>query len=236
MLPRTTMASLSGITTISFDADGTLWDFEKLMRRALERTRQELIRLRPCEETRSLSVEDMVRIREEVAAELRGRETNLERMRLAAFGRTLEQLGISDDLLAAEINAFYVERRFENVELFADVIPTLDALSLRYTIGMVSNGNGYPERSGLAERFSFVVFSQECGFAKPDPGIFEVALREASCKADCMLHVGDSLDDDVHGARNAGVRSAWLNRGNAANTTDLEPDMEIQSLAELVMA
>ncbi len=224
---------LRTITTISFDADGTLWDFEKLMRRALARTREELIRLRPCDATRGLSVEEMVRIREEVAAELRGKEINLERVRLAAFARTLERLDMPDETLAKQINAFYVERRFENVELYPDVIPTLDALA-RYTIGLVSNGNGYPERSGLAGRFDFVVFSQECGFEKPDPRIFDVALRQAGCTAGEMLHVGDSLGDDVRGAENAGVRSAWLNREGVPNTSDVRPSVEIRSLADLV--
>ena len=224
---------LSTITAISFDGDATLWDFETMMRRALERTREELLRLRPSDAIRGLSVEDMVRIRQEIGRELKGVEINLERVRLIAFQRTLEYVGIHDDDLADHLNEFYREHRFSGVELYPDTLPTLDALAGRYKIGLVSNGNSYPEKVGLAGRFEFVLFAQDCGFAKPDARIFDAALAQAACSRDELLHVGDSLADDVQGARNAGVRSVWLNRAGAANDTDIEPDHEIATLTEL---
>ncbi len=228
-----TSPNLSTITTVSFDGDDTLWDFDLMMRRALERTREELVRLRPGDATRGLSVEDMIRIRDDVAREVKGVEINLERVRLMAFHRTLEHVGIRDEDLADHLNAFYRVHRFRNVELFADALPTLDALAGRYKIGLVSNGNSYPEKVGLAGRFEFVLFAQDCGFAKPDARIFDAALAQAGCSRDELLHVGDSLSDDVQGARNAGVRSVWLNRDGASNDTDIEPDYEIATLTEL---
>jgi putative hydrolase of the HAD superfamily len=181
-----------------------------------------------------LTIETMIAIRNRVAEELRGKVTNLEEVRLAAFKRTLRNIGVSDDGLAAHLNAVYLKRRFEDVQLFDDVLPTLDAFRGLYVLGLLSNGNSYPERCGLEGRFDFVVFSQDYGVEKPDPRLFEVAVEQAGCSGQELLHVGDSLQSDVAGANRAGVRSVWLNRDGKRNDSEFQVDFEIASLAELV--
>jgi putative hydrolase of the HAD superfamily len=131
------------------------------------------------------------------------------------------------------VNAVYLTHRFEDTELFDDVLPALDALRGRYELGLISNGNTYPERTGLGGRFRFVVFSQDHGIEKPDPRLFEIAIEEAGCAGRELLHVGDSLRDDVGGAKGVGVRSVWLNRNHAGNDTDIQPDFEVSSLTDL---
>ena len=221
------------LAAISFDADGTLWDFEKVMRHALGIARGELLRATglPSE---LLSIEEMVEIRNRTADELRGRVTNLEVVRLEAFRRTLTAVGRPDDALAERLNAVYLRHRFEDVELYPDVLPALDALRGLCPLGIVSNGNSYPERCGLEGRFAFVVFSQDHGFEKPDRRLFEVAIRLIGCSPSELLHVGDSLRNDVYGARLAGARSVWLNREGRANPGDTRPDFEIGDLRELI--
>jgi len=79
--------------------------------------------------------------------------------------------------------------------------------------------------------FRFVVFSQDWGVEKPDPRIFRIALREAGCSGEELLHVGDSYGDDVQGAANAGIRSVWLNRGGKESPA--KAVYQISSLSEL---
>jgi len=226
--------SLSAIAAISFDGDGTLWDFEKVMRHSLQYALVELRRHVPGDVTEGLTILEMIRIRNVVAQELKGRVTNLERIRFHAFRRTLEHVGVRDDTLAHRLNEVYLRHRFEDIELYDDVLPTLDALADRFRIGLLSNGNSYPERCGLAGRFRFVVFSQDYGFEKPDRRIFEVTLEQAGCSREELLHVGDSLATDVCGAKNAGVACVWLNREGSGNEAGAEPDVEIATLGELV--
>ncbi|HEY8766717.1 MAG TPA: HAD family hydrolase [Dehalococcoidia bacterium] len=88
-------------------------------------------------------------------------------------------------------------------------------------------------RCGLEGLFEFVVFSQDWGVEKPNPRLFRIALRQATCTERELLHVGDSLQSDVRGARQVGARSVWLNRQRSNNDTGIEPDFEILSLAEL---
>jgi len=222
------------ITAISFDGDATLWDFERVMRHSLSITLEELRRHVRGGAVAEFTVDTMIDIRNAVANELKGRTVNLEEVRLQAFKRTLEFVGCATDSLAANLNALYLKHRFEDIELYPDVIDVLDFLASRFTLGLISNGNGYPERCGLPDRFSFVVFSQDVGVEKPNPAIFATACSKAGCTPAELLHVGDSLKTDVAGANSFGAVSVWLNRNCIENSTDIKPDYEIQSLTDLV--
>jgi len=104
---------------------------------------------------------------------------------------------------------------------------------VRYTLGILSNGNSYPERCGLEGIFQFVVFSQDYGVEKPNSKIFQIALEKAGCSRQQLLHVGDSLQEDVVGAINADIRCVWLNRKQVKSILNLKIDYEISSLLEL---
>ena len=220
------------ITTISFDADGTLWNFEAVMRHALECALEELRRLVPAAPD-SLSVETLIAIRNQVAEEHKNRRLTHEAIRLEAFKQTLQSINNPDDDLAVHLNTLYLKHRFEDILLFDDVLPTLNALQGGYTMGLLSNGNTYPERCGLGGYFQFVVFAQDHGIQKPDPQLFEIAIERAGCTKRQLLHVGDSFQNDVIGAKQAGIRSVWLNRQGINNKAEQQPDFEISSLWEL---
>jgi len=207
------------IRGISFDGDGTLWDFNQVMRHSLRYALAELRTVAPGP-TETLTIDAMIAIRNSVARERQGQATNLEAVRLVAFERTLQHVGVADEGLAAHLNAVYLKHRFEDTRPFDDVLPTLDALRGHYRLGLLSNGNSCPEVCGLPDRFDFVVFAQDYGIEKPDPRLFEIALEHAGCSPQELLHVGDSLTNDVDGAKRAGVLA-------------VRPDFAITSLTEL---
>ena len=227
------MSRITGIKVISFDGDGTLWDFEKVMRHSLKIVLTELVKLTP-EAAEKLDIEKIIEIRNGVAGELKGKVTNLEEVRLEAFKETLRYAGRPDDDLANQLNEMYLKHRFEDIELYEDVLPVMQKLEKKYTLGLLSNGNSYPERCGLDGIFQFVVFSQDIGFEKPDPRFYETAVREAGCPAEQILHVGDSLENDVEGAARAGIHTVWLNRDGAGNDTAIKPEFEIESFFDLL--
>jgi putative hydrolase of the HAD superfamily len=85
------------------------------------------------------------------------------------------------------------------------------------------------ERLGLAPLVDAVVTSAAVGAAKPEPAIFAHALALAGTDAGHARHVGDSLSEDVAGARAAGIRPLLLRRDGSQ-----EPGVRtIASLAEL---
>lgn len=203
------------------------------MRHSLKHTLVELQRQVPTQRALELTVDEMITIRDQFAEEVKGQIWNLEELRLRAFERTLEYVGCSDKELAAHLNTIYRKHRFEDIELYPDVIPTFDVLAPQFKLGLLSNGNTYPERCGLEGHFAFVVFSQDVQIEKPDPRIFEITAERAGCELAQMLHVGDSLQNDVAGARNAGAHSVWLNREGVPNNTEIRPDYEVASLTEI---
>jgi putative hydrolase of the HAD superfamily len=85
------------------------------------------------------------------------------------------------------------------------------------------------ERAGLAGLVDGVVSSAVAGRAKPAPEVFLEALRVAGAESFEALHVGDSVENDVEGARAAGVRAVLLARDG-----DRPPGIEaVGSLAEV---
>jgi 2-haloalkanoic acid dehalogenase type II len=227
------MNEIFGIKAISFDADGTLWDFEKVMRHSLHHVLRELEKL-DSDAADMLDVEKMIEIRNRVADKMKGKVTNLEDIRLEAFRQTLRDIGRPNDALASHLNQVYLKHRFEDIKLFNDVLPALRALRGKYTLGILSNGNSYPERCGLEGMFQFVVFSQDYGVEKPNPRLFQIAVEKAGCAKQQLLHVGDSLQDDVMGAINVGIKCVWLNRKRVKNNLDFKINHEISSLLELL--
>ena len=88
------------------------------------------------------------------------------------------------------------------------------------------------ERTGLREHIDAVATSAEVGAAKPDPALFAAALALVDAQPQDALHIGDQLEEDVEGARAAGIEGVWLRR---EATEDPAPDgvRVIASLDEL---
>jgi len=225
---------LNHIRAIFFDGDDTIWNFRDAMRAALGETLVVLRRIVDNEAADALTVERMMEIREAVATELDERAVPVDTIRRVSLARTLAEVGHPSDDDARRLFEVYTAARFAATRPFAGVPDLLNDLKGRYQLGVVSNGNTYPGRVGLGGIFSFVILAQDCGIAKPDPRIFELALNKCGRSAAQVVHVGDSLESDVQGANGCGIRSVWLNMNGATNDTGIAPDHEIGDLRELL--
>src|SRR2546423_713236 len=178
------------ITTISFDADGTLWDFSTVMQEALSRTLTELRAIVPGPQAETLTVADLKQTRDEVAKTLQGNKVSLEHIRLKAFEQTLRNLGRDDPELAAHLTTFYLEHRFTAITLYPDVLPLISMLRDTYYLGLVTNGNTYPDRCGLPNIFAFTIFAQDYDIQKPQPQFYEHVLSATHTQPHEIIHVG----------------------------------------------
>jgi putative hydrolase of the HAD superfamily len=111
-------------------------------------------------------------------------------------------------------------------EAFEDAAPALAELRARgLALVVVSNWDcSLPEvlaRVGLRESVDAVVTSAAVGAAKPDPRIFAAALGAAACDAAEAVHVGDSREHDVAGARAAGIDARLLARAGGGDLASL---------------
>lgn len=97
-------------------------------------------------------------------------------------------------------------------------------LAERYPLTIVTNGFVEAQyfklhKSGLEDYFQHVILSEEVGAQKPNPLIFQEALRVNNLQPEEVLMIGDSYTSDVEGARNAGIDQMWLR-----HTDDPVPD------------
>lgn len=222
------------IKAVTFDGDGTLWNFETVMRAALEKVLEAVRRLIDETVADSLSVCDLVKIRNDLGAKQPGGVLDHETLRRASFRILLEGVGLSSPQLVDQLTAIYFEHRFGTIELYDDAIPALTGLRRNFGVGLISNGNNDPGRFGLASYFDSTTFAQNCGFSKPDPRIFDAALRDFGIEPHQAVHIGDSLLTDVAGAQASGIPAIWLNRTGARNGSGITPDATVANLGELI--
>ena len=90
-------------------------------------------------------------------------------------------------------------------------------LAKKYPLTVVTNGFievQYEkfDKSGLRDCFSHIVLSEEVGCQKPNPRIFEEALRMNGLQAEDVVMIGDSWNSDIQGAINAGIDQIWIKK------------------------
>ena len=65
------------------------------------------------------------------------------------------------------------------------------------------------DKLGLSNDIDFMVSSEETGLEKPSPIMFELALKKMNVKANEAAYFGDSLERDIVGAANVGIKPFW---------------------------
>lgn len=123
---------------------------------------------------------------------------------------------------------------------YEDAVPALETLRARgIRLAVVSNWDRRLHRiledNGLRRLFDAVVVSSEVGWRKPHPEIFRRALDALGVAPGEALHVGDSLGDDVAGARGVGIRPVMIDRKGRKAAADGVPVIrDLRELATIV--
>jgi putative hydrolase of the HAD superfamily len=221
------------IQLITFDLDDTLWDVTPVMQDAEAALRNWLALHAP--RLGGVSVEHLWTIRARLLQAEPALKHRLSELRRRILLHALEGAGYPHDearvLAEGGFQVFLAARH--QVELFAEVHPTLEILANRFTLGVITNGNADVRRLGLADYFQFALCAEELGVGKPDPKPFQEALRRSGIAAQHAVHIGDHPSDDIVGAQAAGLRAIWFNPQGLPWEAEQTPDAQIASLAEL---
>lgn len=120
---------------------------------------------------------------------------------------------------------------------YLDALFVLSTLRKRgYKLGLISNTHWRlleNARTEMAKSFGVITLSYEHGYAKPHPSIFLATLKKLEVKANCCLHVGDDPITDVQGAKNVGMKTAFIKRRNLEANADIIID-RLNQLLELL--
>ncbi|MCX4746314.1 HAD family hydrolase [Kitasatospora sp. NBC_01287] len=201
---------MTSIAAISFDADDTLWDFGTPYRAALAATARRLTAMGLRAPHGPVTADWLDALRARAAAALPG--GTLDDIRTAAFEAALAACGRPDPVLAREVFTEFTRERHGGVTPYPEVPAVLAELAARFPLAVTTNGNTDPAAAGLGGVFRCVTNPYESGFQKPDPRIFHLTAERLGVPPAAVLHVGDHLDEDVLGARAAGLHARWLNR------------------------
>lgn len=226
------------VRCITLDLDNTLWDVESVMLRAEKQTllwaEQELPQLVPLLSQRP----QMLEIMKELVADKPTLGINLGQLRLQTYKRALEKTGSPPEKSAGQAERiFEVHKHWRNqVSLYEGVEQGLESLAAQMKVGSITNGNADLNRIGLGKYFDFMLSPANTGMAKPDPGIYAVAAKNADLPAAEIVHMGDSAAIDVDGAREAGLQAIWFNKHKEAWPLLSPPPLQISSWSELPQA
>ncbi|MHC5034153.1 MAG: HAD-IA family hydrolase [Planctomycetota bacterium] len=122
--------------------------------------------------------------------------------------------------------------------VYDDVLPTFGALRQRGKgLGLISNWDVRLARLlgqlGLGAHLDWIVISCAVGVEKPDQAIFQLAVAECGLPPDRIVHVGDSLEEDAMGARQAGLHAVWLRREDGDSGAPPAGVVTVSSLTEI---
>jgi HAD superfamily hydrolase (TIGR01549 family) len=116
---------------------------------------------------------------------------------------------------------------------YPDVRDVLTDLRKEFKLALISNTDCFSvesvmEKYDLTRLFDATFLSYEQGILKSDPALFKKALKTLDAKKGDTIMVGDSLESDIKGAQEAGIRAILIDRKNRREFPD-----KIQSLSEL---
>ena len=231
-----THSALKKYKHIFFDLDRTLWDFNAAAEVAFERIYEQY-------NLKSLGIPSAHEFHEvyhplnerlwELYREDKITKVDLNRTR---FLKPLEHYGIHDVELADHLSEDYVYWSPRIVRLVPGTMELLEYLKPKYHLHLITNGFEEVQDtkltlSGMKPYFETLTVSEEVGVKKPNPEIFQYALRKAHATAEESLMIGDEMAVDIDGARAAGIDTVLFNpRGEKIEGTRT---FEVRNLQEI---
>jgi HAD superfamily hydrolase (TIGR01509 family) len=219
------------VRAISLDLDDTLWPIWPTIERAEKALHEWLVRHAPAAAALFSNPAALREIRNQVADERPELKHDMSAVRRESILLALQRAGDDPRLADPAFEAFFAAR--QQVDLYDDVRPALQALSRRFPLVSLSNGNADLGRVGLAAYFKAAVSAREFGVGKPDARIFHAAASAVAVMPDEVLHVGDDATLDVVGALDAGMQAVWINREEHAWPYDQQPHATVRTLTQL---
>lgn len=131
-----------------------------------------------------------------------------------------------------------IERFFEcfaSMELYPDVLPTLEILARNHQLAVVSNiDDDLLSATPLGRAFDLVCTAERAGGYKPDGTLFRYLLTSSGLGAGEILHSGQSQFTDMVGGKLLGLTVAWINRRGIALSPDVPaPDVILRGIEGL---
>lgn len=207
---------MKNIRHIFFDLDNTLWDHRKNAYLTLK----EIYKRENVQEKYNLDFEDFHReyftINERLWAQIRDGEIDKDYLRKHRFYDSFLFFGIDDFDLAQVFEQNFLDEILNYNDLVEGAFELLEYLSEKgYTLHILSNGFKEVtyrkcELSGIQNYFKTITSADELNVRKPQPEIYEYALKKANAKKEESIMIGDDWIADVEGALSFGIDAVFF--------------------------
>ena len=146
-----------------------------------------------------------------------------------------QELGIEIDV--EELTVCYIESISSSRKLMEpETLGVYEALSKKYKLVLATNGIATIQKPRISEFIPFTYktyISEEVGHIKPSKEFFDAMLQNLGCEAKDCLMIGDSVTNDIIGAKEAGMDVCYYNRKKRSSEGGIHIDYEINSISEL---
>jgi YjjG family noncanonical pyrimidine nucleotidase len=217
---------------ILFDADHTVFDFDKSAEKSIIETLKEL----DIDLDRSL-FPLYRRINHQVWTEFENGQISRETLKAKRFRQFFDAVGIDADPVL--FNTQYLQKLPYYPFYMKHAVQVLSQLSETHSLGLITNGLKEVQRprlnrSIILKYFEVVVISGEIGHVKPEKAYFDFVFEEMGHPdKERVLVVGDSLNADIRGGINYGTKTCWFNPKYVPNDSGIIPDFEIHAMDQL---
>lgn len=218
---------------IFFDADNTLFDFDRAEYNALSLVLSELGVAH--DQTHRAAYK---KINKACWTAFENGELPKSRLRSIRFERFFEAFQIEADPVQSSRN--YLSYLSRSSHLLDGAVDLLTKVSASFRLALVTNGlkevqRPRFEKSEIRHFFELIVVSDEIGVAKPDAGFFDYTFEQIGKPApEKVIIVGDNLNSDIRGGYQYGLDTCWFNPGNQVNESAVKPTYQIAKLQELL--
>lgn len=224
------------ITDLFFDLDHTLWDFDRNAFEALCELHQEFELFQKYNISQASYVETYHRINDRYWGMYRANRITKEVLRTERFNRTLLDLGVPKTELPDNMWFRYLSLCPLKTHLIPGAMELMKALFPNYRMHIITNGFKETQAiklktSGLGTFFGEVITSEDAGYKKPDPRIFDLALQKSQADSSQSIYIGDNDEADVRGANRAGIRVIYYNP--AGIISKYKPTFSVKKLMEI---
>lgn len=222
---------------IFFDLDHTIWDFDR-------NAQETLLELYEVYELKKLGlhsaqtfIDRYTENNHQLWAKYHLGQITKETLRHERFRNTFLELGVQPEYVPHQFEDDYVRISPTKTNLFAGAKNVLGYLQKKYQLHIISNGFKETtltkmELSGLNPYFTQIIISEDVGVNKPSPLIFEHALAKANAQKTESIMIGDSLEADIRGAQDFGLKAIFFNPLHIEKPADVE--WQIFHLEELI--
>lgn len=223
---------IKAIKHVFFDLDHTLWDFDR--NSAL--TFDKIFKIHQINLDLSVFLEVYEPINLKYWKWYRQDEIDKIELRYGRLRETFQQIGYAaDEHLIQDLAADYIKYLPGFSHLFEGTIDLLRYLMPKYHLHIISNGFEEAQlrkmdASAITYYFKTITNADTAGVKKPNPIIFDHALRMANARPQESIMIGDNYEADILGALNSGYDAIFFNYRNDQITL---PIKQIKHLSQL---